>query len=311
MGRPKLNPSLEIRQKAISLYSQGVAEEHICDEIGHSRHVFKRILEEDGVVKRVSPSISAPTRFYSVNGSFFDDPKTWTEKQAYWLGWLYSDGSNSGRQFSIKLQESDKCVLEVLKNLIDYTGPIGFEKRPPSSILGGPIKQYQHRYRLVITHKKMCEKLAAFGISQLNSPSLPFPFYLRRELYPHFLRGLYEGDGCFSFSSLKKFDTNVLVGKKLGTQIIEFYKDFGINAFLNGNRDYKNGVEILRVSGPNQAITIFNYLYENATYWLPRKIEALYELRDYKKNINPAYSKGVDLVKFNSILDRLNNKAAA
>lgn len=305
MGRPKLNPSPEIRKKAILLYSQGIIERDICKEVGLGMEVFKRVLNEENVAKRVPISVSDPHCLYSVNETFFDSPEIWTEKQAYWLGWLYSDGSNGGKQFSLKLQESDRSILDTLKDLIEYTGPLNFIKRPPSSILGGPVKQYQHRYSLCISNIKMCQRLAELGIYYGNSPHLDFPSYLNRDLYPHFLRGLYDGDGCFSFNKRNMFDSNLVVGIKLGNRIIDIYKEKGWYARLDGNQVYNNGVQTLRLTGPNQGIQLFNYLYQDANYWLPRKVDTMRRLRDYKQRIHPRHSNEADLIKFTTILERL------
>ena len=52
---------------------------------------------------------------YTLNHNLFQNPENWTEKQAYLLGWILSDGHISGRikdnAVSIRLQKRDKKIL--------------------------------------------------------------------------------------------------------------------------------------------------------------------------------------------------------
>ena len=100
---------------------------------------------------------------YKYNETFFKNPETWDQKQAYFLGWLLSDGDHeTSKGIRIRLKESDKRILELLKDIIEYTGPINYIKRNPSA-LGKLITnsgcKWQNRYGLTITRKSLSEDL--------------------------------------------------------------------------------------------------------------------------------------------------------
>lgn len=265
------------------MYAGNHTESQIRREIGYSPDVFKRILAEANVSKRIKLNISHPTALYSCNETFFDNPEAWGEKQAYWLGWLYSDGYNSGKQFGIRIQASDKHILEDLRKAIEYTGPIQVRKRKPESIFGGPIKQYQDRAILNITNKKICAKLTRLGIVRSKATDSPFPEYLRVDLYPHFIRGLYDGDGTFCFTRHGKFETNLLANESMLKKIQSIYDSMDMYGYISMGGSFQNGVRTHRLCGNEKGIRLFNYLYENATLYLKRKVQPFIKLRNHKK----------------------------
>ena len=66
-------------------------------------------------------------RKYDVNDSYFDQIDT--EEKAYFLGLLYADGCNrktkwKAKTISISLIDSDKEIIQKLKEAIQYTGPL-------------------------------------------------------------------------------------------------------------------------------------------------------------------------------------------
>ncbi len=214
------------------------------------------------------------------NEAFFDNPDTWTEKQAYWLGWYYSDGANSNGQISFKIQEQDKDVLESLKNIIGYDGPLGFQRRKPSSVMGQPVKQHQNRWSLTISRTAFCHKLDELGFQEER-----FPVQLRKELYPHFIRGLYEGDGTFCFTKYNKFETNLLAKKNVLEEIQRYLSENNIESYVKETK-FSNGVKILRLCGNEKSIRLFNLLYKDATYVLDRKITPFIKMYRYKVTKN-------------------------
>lgn len=226
---------------------------------------------------------------YTINENFFSNPDKWTNAQAYWFGWMYSDGScymqKSGKGITtIKLQVSDKEVLEKLKNLINFTGPITTIYRPPSSILGGPIKKYQDRACLSILNQKIYQDLTSLGIVPGKASTLTFPNWLREDLVPAFIRGCFEGDGTFSINCWNKFESNFLANdsfldgleKKLYFLPKIGRKDIGL----------KNGCKRFRFAGNDSGLMFFNYIYKNHNgLILRRKYEKFLQLVEYKKSI--------------------------
>lgn len=286
------------------MYAGEYSELEICKAIGYSDIVFKRILDQAGVPKRTSLAISHPCKLYSFNEAFFDNPESWTEKQAYWMGWMYSDGFNSGKQFGIRLQVQDLHILEELKSIIGYTGPISIKKRKPESILGGPVKQYQDRAVLCISSPAVCRKLQALGIVRNKASTIGFPEYLKSDLYPHFLRGMYDGDGTFCFTCHNKFETNLLANVPMLTKVQAIYTEMGMYGYIQ-EKGYGNGVKIHRLCGNEKGIRLFNYLYQDANIYLKRKIVPFVKLRNHKITTTLVHkSKKPDCDKFYQLIKR-------
>lgn len=220
---------------------------------------------------------------YSFNENFFDSPLSWKEEQAYWLGWLVADGYNNGEQVSLSLQEKDRCVVENLKKTLQYNGPLILIKRKPESIFGKPKKQYQNRYALILSRKTFAKKLEELGLNNQKGRYYNFPVFLKQELYPHFLRGLFEGDGTFSFSKYNQFEINLISTNNVLLKIKEILYNININCQIK-DKTFKNGQGILRFCGVNFGIKLFNYLYSDCTLYLPRKLESFIKLLEYKNN---------------------------
>lgn len=219
---------------------------------------------------------------YSIDEHFFENPEKWTEKQAYWLGWLYSDGSITDKCLSIKLQEKDKSVLEKLKKMVGYDGPLTFLRRAPSSVMGFPTKQHQHRWCLSICTKELREQLKELGIDGSKNPKALIK-HLKPKLHRHFIRGLWEGDGTFCFTKWSRLETNLLADQSMLKWVQDKLGKVGLSSSLR-ETGFSNGVKIIRLCGNNKGITLFNYLYSGCRYYLPRKIESFVRLYRYKQS---------------------------
>jgi len=225
---------------------------------------------------------------YKLNENFFKNPEKWNQEHAYLLGWICSDGSNSDVRMSIRLQEKDKKILEILKEILEYEGPLIYLKRNKINIINGkyPFKSYQNRYSLNIGRMNFCKTLTNLGINGDKS-HLEFPKYLKEELIPHFLRGYYEGDGTFCVyypAGRLNFEINLIASKNfiLTTQQI-LKKELGIETRIDYEGFYRNGVVVLRAAGVNNALKIFNYLYKDAHFCLKRKFRKFLRLVNHKK----------------------------
>jgi hypothetical protein len=126
-------------------------------------------------------------RKYKYNDSYFkiiDD-----KEKAYFLGLLYSDGSVSDRRMIIGLQERDIDILEKFKEKLDYDGPI--------RIYESKNVNYQRNAILQICSREMVRDLTTHGCHYRKTYSLQFP-NIDVSLYSHFIRGLFDGDGCIT-----------------------------------------------------------------------------------------------------------------
>lgn len=219
------------------------------------------------------------------NENFFDNPEQWGPKQAYWFGWMYTDGYNQvvKNNFYLRLQERDIKVIENFKRDLEFSGPVIIEKRKPFSLMGKPIKQYQNRALIRPTSKHTSQQLAKLGIVPNKSSNTGFPYWLREDLVPHFLRGVFEGDGTFSFpESWHKFECNLTANEEF-LKGVDSYIQKIVPIVRRAKYTFNNGCRVFRIAGNENAIPFFNYLYENNNgLILDRKFEIFKKVYEFK-----------------------------
>lgn len=118
---------------------------------------------------------------YRLNEKFFSN---WTPQMAWVLGLLYTDGHIEQTGHKVCLTSNDLVVLHNVRELLGYTGPI----RKVNSTKAG---------RITICRKTLCDDLRRLGMFPAKSNSVTFPA-MPDSMVRHFLRGCWDGDGCFS-----------------------------------------------------------------------------------------------------------------
>lgn len=185
-----------------------------------------------------------------------------SEEKAYWLGFLYADGSVSSKNNNVELslQLSDKEHLDKYME---------FLKRNKE------VKTDSFRCRVSFTNKHIHKALCELGCFPQKSLILKFPNeeQVPKYLLNHFIRGYIDGDGCIYIykSKFKKHTSPAL--NILGTE-----------DFLNTLKEIKKWRDIKIYKKLNQEARTLNYcgkyvvemldsLYENSTIYLNRKYE--------------------------------------
>jgi DNA-binding transcriptional regulator WhiA len=129
-------------------------------------------------------------RKYYVDENYFDHIDN--AEKAYIIGLLWSDGCNKTDRgcISLKLQDTDKHILENIKKLMGSNQPLYFSPRKKDS--------HHDTYSLEISSVKLSKRLEELGMIANKSLSLEFPKWLDESLYSSFILGLIDGDGCIS-----------------------------------------------------------------------------------------------------------------
>lgn len=240
-------------------------------------------------------------RKYSINDDFLSNISEYKEDEAYFLGWMYSDGYLSlkyNKLVKFSLAEKDMEVLKSLKNIIQFEGPINIAYRKPSSILNGPVKKYQDRAYIQFTGPKIIPKLIELGMDTRKSTETGFPFYFKKEYWNHFILALFEGDGSFSFcNKTGKSETNLVINPILAKDIEKiFLEELGIQCHY-AKKVYGNGAVTLRFCGNKQMLKFFIWLYRDNKYKLNRKFQVFKKIIDYVSsvtNTNPSTKEFLD-----------------
>lgn len=129
---------------------------------------------------------------YYVEEDFFT---VWNEKSAYIFGYFLADGNIYNNALTFKVTLKKKPILEQIKTAV------GTDK---------PVREVDERvYQLRVNSQRFTEPLRERGYEGAKTTSLSVPEDLPDELYSHFLRGYFDGDGtagnyCLAFDSIDR-----------------------------------------------------------------------------------------------------------
>jgi hypothetical protein len=138
---------------------------------------------------------------YKINENFF---KIWSSSMAYVLGYIYADGSlinahRSSRTKYLAITSKDASILYKINRALGCNKPL--YRRPPRVIKYPSGKTYTNSltYTLRIGNMVIFNDLMKLGLTPRKSLSLKLPRIPFR-YFAHFLRGYFDGDGCFMLS---------------------------------------------------------------------------------------------------------------
>ncbi len=194
---------------------------------------------------------------YSLNRNFFETIDT--EKSAYWFGFLMADGYNSGNFIRIDIQ--DEFHLEKFRNEI-YTN----QDKPIKIKLSATGKNV---YYLAINDKKFISDCERFGLVKNKSLIAEYP-NIDPNMDKHFIRGLFDGDGCLTYTmdkNYRRYTFSIVGSYNMILSVKEKLLNIGIYV---GFRKTKSIYE-LHIRGNRQIIKILDWLYDDSTIYLDRK----------------------------------------
>lgn len=236
-------------------------------------------------------------RKYFIDENYFETIET--EKQAYILGFIYSDGcieehpTTSALTFSQLEQDVD--ILYKIKEELKSEYPMFNVTQK----INGKIKTRFYAYS-----RKLCEDLVKLGATPRKSLTLKFPFFLNDELLPHFIRGYFDGDGCIWNGKRRKMIVNDKTRKEGKRERIIHNVKFtitGNDSFiidlqkklidklglkptkLNYSKSKENNntsdtVCTMEYSGRSNIKKLYEYMYKNATIYGERKFKKFNEI---------------------------------
>lgn len=197
---------------------------------------------------------------YGFNKNFFESIDS--EIQAYWLGFIISDGCIYNNRLQIELQEKDKEHLHRFKKDIESQHPLHYLK-PREKFPGS----YSHpAYRLRIGSKKLCQDLFKLKVTPKKTLIATFP-EIKLELQRHLIRGLLDGDGCIHFNSEKTSGNKYICF--LGSE--DIIKNIVSCIGINKNYQLRKNHYIVKYNSILHFKYLYNYLYRDATVFLERK----------------------------------------
>ena len=205
---------------------------------------------------------------YSINEQSF--LKIEDEKSAYFLGFIYADGSlgkyNGDYLIRIELQEKDRNILEKLNLFLGSTRPISES-----------FKKGRKYYKVSISNKVIYNNLLDKGLTTRKTFFIKFPNenIIPKHLMRHFIRGYFDGDGCITCSKNKK--SSISFSLVSNFTFLKGMQDFLIDEI--GLSETKiiatksNEIGVLVYSGSKNAEKFYDFLYKESFLFLDRKYE--------------------------------------
>ena len=258
----------ERRNKVVKLYTEELKSiNQIAKELNVSWNTIKNdLLYENIEIKKIRNQFGESN---GVDSNLFKEIKD--SDSAYWLGFLYADGSirNERNEITLDLQEKDKKSIE------DFHYFCKNKNKIRQHIITRNGKEYKS-YVSGFSNKQIKENLINLGCGPKKSLNLKFPnkYQVPDEYIYDFIRGYVDGDGYIQYDC-EKYRYRIII---LGT------KDFleglitRLNLFENYiiKKDKNSNIYNLTISNKENVYNLLLKLYENSNYHLQRKFD-IYE----------------------------------
>jgi len=197
------------------------------------------------------PNLGKFKKKYSCNEEFFTKL---TPISAYWMGFIGADGGLSPRDKSlfIGLRKSDANHLRKFLNALNSNSKIFYIKSNKSA-------------QIYICSRKLFTSLVKFGITpnkSLRIENIRIPSHLM----PHFIRGVFDGDGSTSGKKVTHVQFQIAGYKPLLKQIRDtLIKKCGVNKVKIYPLNYKKKGRAFRLQYTGaQIFRILNFLYRKS-----------------------------------------------
>lgn len=195
-------------------------------------------------------------RKFSIDEEYFSNIDS--EDKAYFLGLLYADGCNNGYGFYITLKVDDIDILYRFKDSIGFSGKLKYIK--------------DNKYVMLnISSKKLSKVLSDYGCNINKTVNAIFPL-IRSDLYRHFIRGLFDGDGSISIDKKNQAAFSIVGNSNIIHPVAEIInKECNLKVKIRKPKRYRCDISIYSFGGNRQAKRVREFLYKDSTLFLKRK----------------------------------------
>lgn len=251
------NVTKDQKQEIMILYDQGLSSDKIAKQLGLSRTTVKDHIPDYMIREK------AFYNTYSCDYSFFENIDN--EIKAYFLGLFYADGYNNQDNKSIRLgfAEKDKELLDKFIEAICSNHKVQTRLKDDGS---------QMFYSVTINSPILSRDLAKHGCVQAKTHVLDKMPDLPEELYRHFIRGYFDGDGSVYYT--KERMSLSWTGNKPFLEDVQAYliKELGVSktAIYISHPDRSNLIGDLRYSD-STATKVHDWMYSDCQYYSERK----------------------------------------
>jgi len=178
-------------QDIVKLHNDGLTQKNISIRLNIGISTVRRYMKKLGL-----KSNNIGTRNYKLNEDIFDIIDN--EYKAYWLGFLLADGclaksAKTFRAIRLSIQDRDLSHLKKFAEFVNYKGKIHRDYRKGHA-----------RVAVIFNSVKMSKSLISKGWFEYKKGQNCTIFnHIPNDLFHHFTRGYFDGDGCIS-SQIRK-----------------------------------------------------------------------------------------------------------
>ena len=204
MGKGRIFTQEEIREICRIYEEEKESVSFIAQRFSSYPTRIRNILTKEGIeIRRHHKKVN---KF--LKEDFFETINS--EEKAYWLGFLFTDGSvvpkkgTNSMTIRLDVQLRDKEVIENFKKAVNSEGKLTYSKHKKNG-------RESESVLTTITSKKMADDLAQYGVipnKTYNTKHLPSN--IPKEYWKDFLRGCIDGDGSIYINHNGEYTTPVI-----------------------------------------------------------------------------------------------------
>lgn len=265
-----LNSNNLIRKKDYSQYKTTILEMYSNSktiiEISQITKIcskkIRKILVENNIRIKKTSEINRKNRF---NENYFENIDS--SDKAYFLGLLYADGNVylARNRVQITLKNEDVYILHKFSEKIDSSAKLYIDREKYS--------------KLIVDSKKMCSDLIKLGCFPNKSFTIRFPTdeQVPKEFIHHFIRGIFDGDGCIYFNGLEySYGIEFTSNEYFLHQISEYLRKNGlkVSKYYKRYKDKEFSCGSIHIYERRDNPIFYNLIYKNCEdLFLKRKKE--------------------------------------
>jgi hypothetical protein len=169
---------------------------------------------------------------------------------------------------SLKLAKQDELHLHKFREFLGTNAPLRVRQ-------GRTVE-------LVVCSKYIVEKLISYGLTPRKSLTLAYPSVIPREYQRHFVRGVFDGDGCVGTGGhhrgVLRLVWGICGGSPKFLQRLEEVVREQIGTKPRSVLKSKENFYWVRWTGKPNLVRLYQWLYDGAEVFLPRKKQRFEEL---------------------------------
>ena len=258
------------KDDVINLYTnENKSLSNLAEIYGCSRHIVRKFLSKNGI--EIQPGFVKHIK-YNLNEHWLDEIDS--EEKLYFLGFFAADGCNKSDSniINIILSKKDEEVLYKFKKLFESDRP--FLDKKPYKNKKGYISDSAICMDLYSPY--LCKRLTELGLPSRKSLTLEFPKWLTKEQFWPFVRGYFDGDGCFGPKGEKYTKITIESSRAFLETLKEKLEDYGIKAYVSNNGKANELAGRMDIQSKDGVRKFMDYIYKDANIYLERKYNRYY-----------------------------------